>query len=169
MGDQELVDEITFRAHYLDAVITGLLGQRSAIDEVGNLLLDALLVQLTRLERIDRRLDGARRNGFGAVGITPGMQNLHADLAAGLMHGLGNDLVLLGLFHRAQLGCAGIHAALLVRADAAGDHQANAATGTLGEIGRHALEAARLLFQTSVHGAHQRAVAQRGEAEVERG
>ncbi len=169
VGHQELVDEITFRTHHLDTVITGLLGQRGAIDEVGDLLLDALFVQFLGLERIDRCLDGARRHRLRAVGIAPGMQDLHADLAAGLVHGLGDDLVLLRLLDRAQLGRAGVHAALLVRADATGDHQADAATGTLGEVGRHALEAARLLFQASVHGAHQGAVLQRGEAEIKRG
>jgi hypothetical protein len=68
--------------------------------------------------------------------------------------------VLERLFFGGQLGRAGIHPALIVRADAAGDHQADAATGTLGEIGRHALEATRFLFEAGVHRAHQGTVAQ---------
>ncbi|MOA38904.1 hypothetical protein D3C78_1606360 [compost metagenome] len=68
-----------------------------------------------------------------------------------------------------QLGRPGVHAALVVRADTASDHQANAATGTLGEVRRHALETARFFFQTGVHRTHQGAVAQRGESQVQRG
>lgn len=166
---EELVDEVAFRPHDLDAIVAGDLGQAGAVDEVGDLLLDAFLVEFLGLERIDRRLDRARRHLLRAVGVAAGMQDLHADLAARLVHRLGHDPVLLRLFRRAQLGRAGIHAALFVRADAAGDHQADAATGAFGEIRRHALEALRLLFQASVHGPHQGAVAQGGEAEVQRG
>ncbi|MNF59366.1 hypothetical protein D3C84_409520 [compost metagenome] len=169
VGSQELVDEVAFRTHDLDAVVLGLLGQQRAGDEVLDLLLDALLVQLPGLERVDRRLDRTRRHRLGAVGIAPGMQDLHADLAAGFMHRLGDDPVLLRFLRGGQLGRPRVHAALLVRADAAGDHQADTATGALGKIGGHALEATRLLFQTGVHRAHQGAVLQGGEAQIQRG
>ncbi|MNH07771.1 hypothetical protein D3C79_671690 [compost metagenome] len=143
--------------------------QQRAIDEVLDLLLDTLFVQLMRLERVDRRLDGAWRHRLGAVGITTGVEDLHADLATGFMHRFGHDAVFIGFFRRAQLGSAGIHPALHVRADAAGHHQADAATGALGKIGRHALETAGLFFKAGVHRAHQRAVAQGGETQVQRG
>ncbi|MNR42606.1 hypothetical protein D3C85_1611400 [compost metagenome] len=96
--------------------------QQRAGDEVLDLLLDALFIQLARLERVDRRLDGARRYRFRAVGITTGVEDLHADLATGLMDGAGDDRVLLGFFSRGQLGRAGIHPTFFVRADATGDH-----------------------------------------------
>jgi hypothetical protein len=111
VGGEELVDEIAFRAHDFDAVVLGGLGQQRAGDEIADLLLDALLVQLFGLERVDRRLDRAGRDLLGAVGITAGVKDLHADLAARLVHGLGHDLVLLRFFVGGQLGRAGIHAA----------------------------------------------------------
>ncbi|MCY1527669.1 hypothetical protein D9M68_627410 [compost metagenome] len=169
MGGEELIDEVAFRTHDLDAVVLGLLGQHGAGDEILDLLLDALLVQLPGLERVDRRLDGARRHRFRAVGVAAGVEDLHADLAVRLVHRAGDDLVLLGLFRGGQLGRAGIHAAFDVRADAAGDHQADAATGALGEVGGHALEAIGLLFQAGVHRTHQGAVLQGGEAQIEGG
>ena len=169
VGDQELVDEVAFRPHHLDAVILGLLGQLGAVDEVVDLLLDAVLVQLVGLERVDRRLDGAGCDQFRAVGVAAGMQDLHGDLAAGLVHRAGDNLVLLGFFRGGQLGRTGVDTAFLVRADAAGDHQADAATGALGEVGRHALEAIGLLFQAGVHGAHQGTVLQGSETQVQRG
>ncbi|MCY1401763.1 hypothetical protein D9M71_168860 [compost metagenome] len=167
VGGEELVDEVTLGPHDLDAVVLGLLRQHGTGDEIPDLLFDALFVQLVRLERVDRRLDGRRRDLLGVVGITAGVEDLHADLAARLVHRLGDDAVLLGLFLGGQLGRAGIDAAFGVRADAAGHHQADAATGALGEIGRHTLETVGLLFQAGVHGAHQGAVAQGGEAQIE--
>ncbi|MNQ98489.1 hypothetical protein D3C85_1141820 [compost metagenome] len=97
------------------------------------------------------------------------MEDLHADLAARLVHRAGHDLVLERFFLGGQLGCAGVNATLVVRADTASDHQAHTTTGTLGEVRRHALEAPRFFFQTGVHRAHQGAVAQRGKTQVQRG
>ncbi|MND69392.1 hypothetical protein D3C80_608670 [compost metagenome] len=169
VGGEELVDEVTFRTHDFDTVVLGALCQQRAIDEILDLLFDALFVQLTRLERVDRCLDGAWRHRLGAVGITTGMEDLHADFATGFVHGLGNDAVLISFFRRAQLGRTGIHPTLDIRANTAGDHQAYAATGTLSKIGGHALEATGLLFQASVHRSHQGTVAQGGEAQIQRG
>src|SRR5690606_6818421 len=42
--DQELVDEIALGTHDLDAVVAGYLGERGAIDEIADLLLDPRLV-----------------------------------------------------------------------------------------------------------------------------
>ncbi|MNM52371.1 hypothetical protein D3C81_634490 [compost metagenome] len=168
VGGEELVDEVAFRTHDLDAVVTGALGQHRAIDEVGDLLLDTRLVQFLGLERVDWRLDRAGRHLARAVGIAPGMQDLQADLAAGSVYRLGDDAVLVGFFLGAELGRPGIHPTLIVGRDAAGDHQADATAGALGKVRRHALEAARALFEAGVHRAHQGAVAQGGEAQVQR-
>ncbi|MND91107.1 hypothetical protein D3C80_832180 [compost metagenome] len=167
VGGEELVDEVPLRPHDLDAVVLGLLGQLRAGDEVLDLLFDALFVQLVGLERVDRRLDGRGRHLLGVIGVATGMEDLHADLAVRFMHRAGHDAVLLRLFHRGQLGRAGVDAAFGIRADAAGHHQADAATGTLGEIGGHALETVGFLFQAGVHRPHQGTVAQGGEAQVE--
>ena len=59
----------------------GLLSQAGTGDEILNLLLDALLVQLMGFERVDRGLNGALCDRLRAVGITPGVQDLHANLA----------------------------------------------------------------------------------------
>ncbi|MNV59539.1 hypothetical protein D3C71_1519680 [compost metagenome] len=168
VGGEELVNEITFGTHDFHAVVLGGLRQYRAGDEIADLLLDAFLVQLPGLERVDRCLDRTWRNLFRAVGITTGMEDLHADLAARVMHGTGDDTVLERLFFGRQLGRAGIHATLVIRADTAGDHQADTATGTLGKVRRHALEATRFLFKASVHRPHQGAIAQRGEPQVQR-
>jgi len=77
--------------------------------------------------------------------------------------------VFLRFFVGGQLGRTGIHTALIIRADAASDHQAHAATGALGKIGRHALETAGFFFQAGVHRAHQGTVAQGGKTQVQRG
>ena len=60
------------RAGRLDPVIgrekeTERVIQILPIDEIGDLLLNALFIQLARLERVDRRLDGAGRHGLRAV------------------------------------------------------------------------------------------------------
>src|SRR5450830_1307568 len=169
VGGEELVNEVAFGAHDFHAVVFGGLGQQRAGDEILDLLLDARFVQLLGLERVDRRLDRARCNLLGAVGITTGMEDLHADLAAGGVYGAGHDLVLLRFFVGGQLGRAGIHPTFIVRANAAGDHQAHATTGALGKIGRHAFETARFFFQARMHRAHQGTVAQGGKTQVQRG
>lgn len=169
VGRQELVNEITFRAHDFDTVVFGLLGQHRTGDEITDLLLDTLFVQRLGLERVDRCLDRARRHLLGAVGIAPGVKNLHADLATGLVYRPGDDLVLEGLFFSGQLGGTGVHAALIVRPDPAGDHQAHAAPRPFGKIRRHAFETTGFLFKAGVHRPHQGTVAQRGKTQVQRG
>ncbi|MNE04451.1 hypothetical protein D3C80_969840 [compost metagenome] len=169
VGGEELVDEVALGTHDLDAVVLGGLGQYRTIDEILNLLLDTFLVQLFRLERVDRRLNGAGRYLLGAIGITTGVEDLHADLAARLVHCAGHDRVFLGFFYGRQFGRTGIHPTLFVRANATGNHQADATPGALGEVGGHTLETARLLFEASVHRPHQGAVAQGSKAKVERG
>ncbi len=96
------------------------------------------------------------------------MQDLHADLATGLMHRLSDDLMFLGFFSCGELGCPGTHRAFLVGAYPASDNQPYATASTLGEECRHPLETVGHLLQTRVHGAHQSAVAQSGETQIER-
>ncbi len=169
VGRQELVNEIPFRAHDLDAIVFSLPGQHRARDEVTDLFLDPFLIQFLGLERIDRCLDRARRYLLGAVGVASGMENLHADLATGLVNGPGNDPVLERFFLGGQLGGAGVHAALVIRSDPARHHQAHTATGTLGKICRHTLETTGLFLEARVHRPHQGTVAQRGKTQVQRG
>ena len=169
LGGKELVNQITFGAHDLNAVITGTLRQLGAGHEITDLLLDARFIQLFGRKRVDRRLNGARRDLSRAVGVAPGVKDLQADLAAFGVHSLGHDHMFLGLFSRTQLGRPAVHPALVVGRNTAGDHQADAPFGPLGKIGGHALKPARLLFKAGVHRAHQRAVTQSGKAQIQRG
>ena len=166
---QELINQVAFRAHDLDTVIARALGQPGAGHEVADLLFDALLVQLLWLERVDRCLDRTRRDLARAVGIAPGVEDLQADLAAGIVYRASHDHMFFGFFDGAQLGCAAVHPALIVGRNAASDDQADTAAGTLGKVGGHALKATGLFFQAGVHRAHQAAVAQGGKTQVQGG
>jgi len=169
MGDQELVDEVAFRAHDLDAVVAGALGQAGAVDEVANLLLDALLVQLARRERVDRRLDRARRDQLRTIGVAPGMQQLQADLRAVLVRG-GGQLPMRAHFPRpGQLAAERGQPADHVGGEATGHQQCRAAGRALAKVRRQLGEFARVVFQPGMHRAHQDAVAQLGETQVQRG
>src|SRR5690606_11077140 len=90
--DQQVVDEIALGTHDLDAVVAGYLGERGAIDEIDDLLLDPRLVQLPGGERIDRRLHRAGRYLLRSKGVAARMENLQADLATRLVHRLGHHL-----------------------------------------------------------------------------
>ncbi|RMU33202.1 hypothetical protein ALP30_02732 [Pseudomonas syringae pv. primulae] len=169
VGGEELIDEITFRPHDFDAVIPGASGQGRTVDEVSDLLFDALFIQFARRERVDGGLNGARRNLLAAVGVATGMQYLQTDLAAGLMNRLSDDAMLLCFLGIGEFCCAVVNTALLVGRNATGHHQTNAATCPLGKVGRHALETTRPLFKPGVHRAHQGAVAQGRETQVQRG
>ena len=166
---EELVDEVAFRTHDFNTVIAGTLSQPGAGHEVADLLLDALFIQFLGRERVDRRLDCARRYLAGAVGITPGMEDLQADLASRIVDRPGNHQMLFCFFSGTQLGRATVHTALIVGRNAPRDHQAHTAFGTLGKIGRHALKATGLFFKAGVHGAHQAAIAQGGKAQIQGG
>ena len=167
-GD-ELVDQITFGAHDLDAVVAGALRQRGATHEVLDGLLDLLGTQRLGLHRVDRCLQRAGSDQVAVVGVTTEVQDLQRDLAAGLVHGLGHRFVFLGLGFGRQPGAARHRAATVVRGDAAGDDQADAAGRAFGVERRHAGEAVLDLLQADVHRAHQHPVGQGGEAQVERG
>ncbi|RMS45749.1 hypothetical protein ALP66_05739 [Pseudomonas amygdali pv. photiniae] len=169
MCGEELIDEIAFRTHDFDTVIPGTAGQRGTGHEISDLLFDALFVQLTRRERIDRCLDSTRRNLLAAISVATGMQDLQADLAASLVDGTGNDAMLLRLFGIGEFCRTVVDATLFVGRDPAGHHQPDPAACPLGKISRHALETTRPLFKTSVHRAHQGPVAQGCEAQVQRG
>src|SRR5256885_12150028 len=57
--------------------------------------------------------------------------------------------------------------AALIGGNAARDDQAHLAARALGVEGGHALEAVGRLLQAHVHGAHEHAVSERGEAQVQ--
>ncbi|MNH28182.1 hypothetical protein D3C79_883320 [compost metagenome] len=85
------------------------------------------------------------------------------------MHGAGHLLVLGDLPGEAQLRAMGHQPTAQIRCYAPGDDEADAAAGPLGIEGGQLVEAALLLFEAGVHGAHQDSVLKLGKAEIERG
>ena len=167
VGGDEFVDQVALGAHDLDAVVAGALGQRRGVGIVVDRLAHLLATQRVRAERADRRLDRAGRHQFGVVGVAAEVEDLHADLAAGVVHGLGDDLVFRGLLRRRHRRATGHGAATFVGGNAAGHDQAHATAGALGVEGRHALEALRGFLQANVHRSHQHPVLEGGEAQVQ--
>ena len=129
--------------------------------------LDLLLAELVRHEGADRRLEGAGGDGRLTEGVAACVQDLHGDPAAVAVHGLGDHPVLGDLFVIGELGAAGEGGALGVGGDPAGDDEADPAAGAFGVEGGHPLETAGGLLQADVHGAHDHAVPEGGEAQVQ--
>jgi hypothetical protein len=165
---EELVDQVALGAHDLDTVVVGELAHRRALRVVGDGFLDFLFRQRMRRRRIDRRLERRGRHRAFGVGVAPGMQDLHADLAAVLVHGVGDDAVFGGFRLVVEDRCALHHDAVGIRREAAGDDEADAALRPRRVEGRHASVAVADVLQAGMHRSHQDAVLQRGEAEVER-
>ena len=160
-------DQVASRADDLDTVVAGELGHGRTGGEVGDLFFDAGGVEFARLERGDARFDGGGRNTVRVRGDRAHVQDLHADLdiGVGCVHGVGHAPVLRGFGAGRELGAV---AAFGVGRDAAGDDHANAAARALGEVGRQALETVLGFFEPGVHGAHQHAVFQAREAQLQR-
>ena len=136
--------------------------------EVGDLFLDAGVVELVRRVAVDRRADRRGRHRVLVVGVAAGVQDLQADATALSVDRVGDDPMTLGLGRVVEHPFSIEAGALAVREEATGDHQPDAATGPLGVERRHARVAIDQFFQTGVHRAHQDAVRQFDEAEVER-
>ena len=168
LGD-ELVDQITFRSHYLDSVIAGDLRERSATGVVVERALDVVLAEFAGADRRDWRLCCRGRDGAPMVGVTAGMQDLHGDLASRLVDRVGDLPVVLGLRFVFQHGRTGHNHAVLIGGNAARDDQTHAATRPLGVEGGKAGETLWRFFEAGVHRTHQDTVLQRREAEFERG
>jgi hypothetical protein len=97
------------------------------------------------------------------------VQNLQRYLAVGCVHCIGDDAVLGNLPRKRQLQRARLEAAAEVRGDSARDHQADAATRPRRVERGQLLETLCRFFEPGMHRAHQRAILQRGETEIERG
>ena len=166
-GCDEFVDQVAFRAHDLHAVIAGLLGHGCAVGIVFHRLPHLFSRQLTRGHGGDRCLDRAGAHQARVIGVTAKVQDLHGDLAACGVHGIRHHLVLGGFFFGGHARTARVGAACIVGGDATRHHQRHATPGPFGIKRSHALETIRGLFQAHVHRAHQDAVAQRGEAQIQ--
>ena len=93
--------------------------------------------------------------------------DLQCDVAALGMHGSRDRPVPCSGRLRRETAGERRSPAFDVRCKTAGHDQADAASRTLGKIGLEAREFLRVVFEPGVHRAHQDAIAQRHEAEVE--
>src|ERR1700677_47087 len=167
-GGCELVDEVALGAHDLDAVVAGRLGQSRCSDERLDRLLDLVSGQPAREVGADGGLDGAGGDQVRVAGVAAVVQDLQRDPAASPVYRFGDEGVPLGLCLRRELGRLRSGPAALVRSDAAGDDQPDTAAGAGRVEHGHALEALLGFFEAQMHRAHQHAVRQSGEAQVER-
>jgi hypothetical protein len=166
---EEFVDEVAFGSHDLDAVVAGLAGQRSAIDEVGDLVAHPVRRKLARLEAIDGRTQRTRSHRKRVIGVTPGVQDLHADLAAGLVHGIGHDAMARHLARAGEFAGEGLGPTRAIRRDAAAHQQSRPAARTRREVSRQLGKVARAIFEPGVHRAHDDAIREAREPEIQRG
>ena len=166
-GD-ELVDQIAFGAHDLDAVITCPLREARAADIRGDRPFDTPACKRPRPERRDRRADRRWRDRQRVIGVAAGVQDLERDPAARGMDGCGDQPMLRDLPGERQLSRPGLEPADEIRRDASRDDQANAAARALGIERGHPLVAIGGFLEPRVHRAHQHAVRKSREPEVER-
>ena len=155
---QELVEQVALRAHDLDGVVAGLLGEHGAAGEVLDRGPDLLVGQLSGGERADGGLRGRGGDRLRVIGVAPRVQDLQGQQAAGLVDGVGEDPVMGRLGGIRELAAPGGEAAFAVGAEAAGDHQAGSAAGALGEVRGELGELLGIVLHTCVHGAHEDAV-----------
>ena len=169
---EELVDQVALGAHDLDAVVAGLAGEPRAAREVVDGALDAA----RRSARAgvngvigDLSADGATDERV--VGVAAGVQDLQRDPAALGVHGVRDR----GGAARPAPGSDSCDAARLepagdVRREAAGDDQRRRRRGRARRsTPRACSKSARPVLEAGVHRAHEDAVAQRREPEVQRG
>jgi hypothetical protein len=167
-GRRELVDEVAFAAHDLDAVIAGLARQCGSGGVIGDGAEDVGLAHAPGGVGIDRRGDG--RGAYGAIdlGVAARVQDLQRDASAGRAHGVGDVPMLRDLPGAVEDGRIGLHQPFLVGRETARDDQAGAAPGTLDIEAGDALERPVQGLEPRVHGAHDDAVRESHEPEVER-
>ncbi len=165
--DDEFVDEVAFAAHDLDAIVARLLRELGALGVVADRRAHAAGAQRAGLPGRDGRLHFRRRDGEGVIAVPAAVEDLQRDLASRRMDSLRHLAVLAHLPEPAQLRAEGREPPSQVRRDAARDDEPHAARRALCIEGRHLLEAAGLFFEPRVHGAHEHAILQRGEAEIQ--
>ncbi len=165
---EELVDEVALAAHHLDAVIAGLAGEHGRAYEGRDLAADAGVGQFARRERGDGRLQARWRDGKRMIGVATGVQDLHADAPAFRMHRAGHEPVPGEMPAAAQGPGKRLGPARRVRRDAAGHDQPDAAARAFREVCGELRVVLGAVLEPGVHRAHQHAVRQRREPEVER-
>ena len=166
---EELVEQVAFAAHHFHAVVGGGLGQPRATDEGADGLADATLGEFARGEPTDRRLQRRGGHRHRVVAIAPGVEDLQQDLAALGMHRLGQATMGGHLQGAGEAAAEGQQPTFAAGREAAGDDQPGAAPGALAVVGSELAEVPQTILQPGVHRTHHHAVAQTGEAQVQRG
>src|SRR6266542_1650334 len=165
----ELVHEVSLGAHHLDAVVARLAREGGAAGVVVHRAVHLGVAERARLHRKDGRADRRRCHRAGVPGVAAGVEDLQADEAALAVHRVRDHTVCARLGGLRQLRGAGRDEPLGVRRDAARHDEARAAARPFGVERGEPLEAPRRLLEAGVHRPHERPVAERHEAEVERG
>ena len=164
---QELVQQVTFRTHDLHPVVARLLGEHRSGGEVLDRDENLLLGQLARRQRVYSR--GDRRRGDEAVvtRIAASVEELQHDQPAGLARS-GRDLGVSSHGGFAHHRAVPAEPARLIGRYAAGHDQARAALRPPGEEPSLSIISVRRFLKACMHGAHQRAVRERNEPQVQR-
>mmetsp|Transcript_31269 Transcript_31269/g.105197 ORF Transcript_31269/g.105197 Transcript_31269/m.105197 type:complete len:314 (-) Transcript_31269:263-1204(-) len=128
---EELVEQITLRAHHLNPIVAGRFRQLGAPRKVVDRALDVLGRQRSRRRHADWGLLCHRRNGERVVRVAPRVQDLHGNQAAGVVHRLCHHQVVVNLALRRQFRRHGRDPPFAVRRQAARDDEADAAESAL--------------------------------------
>ena len=152
--------QVAFRAHHLDAVVAGLRGRARAVRTKARIWRSTPRGrQRTRRERIDRRLQPARRHLQRAVAVAAGMQDLQADAAAVVVH-----RPVTWRWRRTSQGQRSVPPKGLSQPARFGEKppvtiRPTPPAARSREVGRQLREVGDLVLQAGVHRAHQHAVA----------
>ena len=164
---QELVEQISLRAHDLDAVVAGLDRVPGRLGEVLDGAAHSATGQPAGPERGERGLPGPGGGGQRVEGVAARVEQLEEDAAVGLMDFAGDHLV---AAQGARIGLASARgeAAGAVGGVAAGDDQPRAAAGAFAEVGGELLDVAGAVLEPDVHGSHHDAVPHLERSEIQR-
>ncbi len=164
----ELVDQVAFRAHDLDAVEPGLPRQSGAAYVILDGLLDLGGCHRPWLKSIDARTHIGGAEALLLLRVSSGMEDLQAHFPAVLMDGVRDACKLARLRPLGENGTAGLDQPCCIRRIAAGDDEPHLAFGACREKRRHLVQSVLLHVQASVHRAHDDAIAQRRLSQLDR-
>ena len=156
---QELVQEIAFRAHHLDPVITRLLRPQRRRDDRLDFTFNARRIEFARCKRRDRRLDRRGRDAVAPIGIAPGMQDLHRHPPPRRVNPVGNEAMVGDVLRREQPCRPRKHPAMIAGRHAPRHDQPHTPRRPRLIKRRHPVPVARLL-QPGMHRPHDHPVGQ---------
>jgi hypothetical protein len=164
---RELVDQVAFRAHDLDAVVAGFARQRGGDGVIVDGAQDVRLAHAARDAGIDGRGDGRRADVALVRPIAAGVQDLQRDSASRRVDSIRDGLVLGQLLGLIEDRRAGLHQPFLVGRGPTRDDQRHAALRPLLVEALHPLHRPVERLEPRVHGPHDDAVGEHREAEIE--